>query len=228
MCHGAILVVKVLIIRCRFGSSRLVLRFLAHASSSVASVRLARWFTMASKVRVAWADVVDSDSDTQSQPDCGGVVVDIPEIVLDESSDESSDCGATATSAVARSPFDFGRSPSPITPSYSRTSIAPSAPSACIGSAPSLFYWFSTSSSGSAPPPASAPPVPMPASSCCCTSYSVPRRPQFLWGEKSRRHATAGWRNAGGYTCYPGTGRDPRENARKKLQKERKKATTGI
>ena len=53
---------------------------------------------MASKVRVAWADVVDSDSDTQSQPDCGGVVVDIPEIVLDESSYESSDCGASERS----------------------------------------------------------------------------------------------------------------------------------
>ena len=44
------------------------------------------------------------------------------------------------------------------------------------------------------------------------------------WGGESRRNQTEGWRDMGGYTPYHGTGKDQRENARKKLQKAKKKA----
>ena len=69
-----------------------------------------------------------------------------------------------------------------------------------------------SASSSYVPPPLPAPGLPSPWSS------------RFRWGGESHRNQTEGWRDMGGYTPYHGTGKDQRENARKKLQKAKKKA----
>ena len=58
------------------------------------------------------------------------------------------------------------------------------------------------------------------------------------WGRESNRHVQAGWRDPGGYKApgasrgtrggSPGTGKDPEENRRKRLQKQRKKASLAL
>ena len=84
-------------------------------------------------------------------------------------------------------------------------------PSEWIGSSPLL-----------APLPSPLPPV-VPLSCSPSPPPHQPPRARFAWGLPSRRYATAGWRDLGGWGL-PGSGINQRENARKRAQKARRKA----
>ena len=65
------------------------------------------------------------------------------------------------------------------------------------------------------------------------STHAEPSPAGQWWGRESNRHAQAGWRDPGGYKApgasrgtrggSPGTAKDPEENKRKRLQKQRKK-----
>ena len=121
----------------------------------------------------------------------------------DYTSDYSSDDEATSipapsapVAAVVRSPFD--------------------APSLIPTPTPAPPDWI-----GSSPIPST-----IPSSSSSYRSNPYTRVERWVWGPASRRHATPGLRDMGGYGV-PGTGKNPAANARKKAQKERMKAAKG-
>ena len=119
-------------------------------------------------------------------------------VELDESSDEEN--------APAE---ESGRRQSPFSPVSLLSSSAPKPPCKWIGQSPLSVL----------PSSPLAPAVPL-ASSPSAPPHQPPRE-RFAWGLPSRRYATAGWRDLGGYGL-PGSGKDQRENARKRAQKERK------
>ena len=126
-------------------------------------------------------------------------------VELDSSSDEED--APAEESGRRQSPFDAGAAP------FSSVSLlsssAPKPPCKWIGQSPLSVLLSSPL----------APAVPL-ASSPSAPPHQPPRE-RFAWGLPSRRYATAGWRDLGGYGL-PGSGKDQRENARKRAQKERK------
>ena len=148
----------------------------------------------------ATGGLAGSRSQKPPEPECDRSDEESWIIVQDDTCVESSDGEFVAARAGERIPFDFGRSHSSSAPSLQTAPLA-----------------------GRAFPSVSASPSSASSSSYCSNPYLAPPQQQFVWGERSRRHAEPGWRDVGGYTPYPGTSRYPRENARKKAQKERKK-----
>ena len=81
---------------------------------------------------------------------------------------------------------------------------------------------FAASSSSSIPAPSASSDWTHFSSSSSYRSHPYEHVERWRWGEASRRYAAPGPRNMGGYTPHHGTGKNQLENARKKVQKERK------